>query len=97
MAGRAGRRGKDTEGWVFYLPDREPSSLNDVRTMMTGKVPRVTSKMDFGYDTILACALSGQTVTANSLWAREQDDEVARLEADKAALGEPVFLPEDPE
>jgi hypothetical protein len=30
MAGRAGRRGKDDKGIVYYLPDRDPESAYDV-------------------------------------------------------------------
>jgi superfamily II RNA helicase len=53
MAGRAGRRGKDKIGYVFYLPDREPPPLEDIKKMMKGGKPRVQSRMDFGYDFLL--------------------------------------------
>jgi tRNA (guanine-N(7)-)-methyltransferase len=53
MAGRAGRRGKDTEGLVLYLPDREAASLEEVQKMMNGQQQRVSSKMDFGYDFLI--------------------------------------------
>lgn len=74
MAGRAGRRGKDTEGWVFYLPDREPSSVHEVQSMMTGKACRVVSKMDFHYDFVLSSALSGKDLLPGSYWMREQEE-----------------------
>jgi superfamily II RNA helicase len=35
MAGRAGRRGKDKEGLVLYLPEREPLSVTEIQRMMT--------------------------------------------------------------
>lgn len=53
MAGRAGRRGKDDKGYVFYLPQRDPVSLGELQSMMTGRKAPITSQMDFGYDFIL--------------------------------------------
>jgi superfamily II RNA helicase len=53
MAGRAGRRGKDTKGYVFYLPDRMPETLEDMKKMMTGSKTKLQSRMKFNYDFIL--------------------------------------------
>lgn len=53
MAGRAGRRGKDTKGYVFYLPDRYPEDLADIKKMMCGSKTRLQSRMKFDYDFIL--------------------------------------------
>jgi superfamily II RNA helicase len=53
MAGRAGRRGKDTMGHVFYLPQREPLGMGDMKQMFTGRKSSISSQMDFGYDFIL--------------------------------------------
>uniref|UniRef100_A0A6C0IIK1 Helicase n=1 Tax=viral metagenome TaxID=1070528 RepID=A0A6C0IIK1_9ZZZZ len=53
MAGRAGRRGKDTKGYVFYLPDRQPELLEDIKKMMTGSKTKLQSRMKFNYDFIL--------------------------------------------
>lgn len=53
MAGRAGRRGKDEKGYVFYLPQRDSISLGELQTMMTGRKSPISSQMDFGYDFIL--------------------------------------------
>jgi len=53
MAGRAGRRGKDTKGYVFYLPDRMPEMLEDMKKMMTGSKTKLQSRMKFNYDFIL--------------------------------------------
>ena len=53
MAGRAGRRGKDTKGYVFYLPDRVPEEREDIKKMMCGSKTRLQSRMKFGYDFIL--------------------------------------------
>lgn len=61
MAGRAGRRGKDTRGYVFYLPDRYPEQIDDVKKMMCGSKTRLQSRMKFDYDFIL------KTVQSNNL------------------------------
>jgi hypothetical protein len=53
MAGRAGRRGKDIKGYVFYLPDRQPELLEDIKKMMTGSKTKLQSRMKFNYDFIL--------------------------------------------
>jgi len=53
MAGRAGRRGKDTRGYVFYLPDRKPEGTLDIKKMMTGSKTKLQSRLKFEYDFIL--------------------------------------------
>lgn len=53
MAGRAGRRGKDDKGIVIYLPDRDPVEPSELKNMMKGARPPITSKMTFHYDFIL--------------------------------------------
>jgi len=53
MAGRAGRRGKDDKGIVIYLPDRDPVEPSELKAMMKGGKPPITSRMDFHYDFIL--------------------------------------------
>ena len=61
MAGRAGRRGKDTKGNVFYLPDRAPENLEDIKKMMKGTNTRLSSRIQFNYDFLL------KTVQSNCL------------------------------
>lgn len=61
MAGRAGRRGKDTKGYVFYLPDRYPEEIELVKKMMCGSKTKLQSRMKFDYDFIL------KTVQSNNL------------------------------
>jgi len=61
MAGRAGRRGKDTKGYVFYLPDRQPEDIDDVKNMMCGSKTKLQSRMKFDYDFIL------KTIQSNNL------------------------------
>jgi len=53
IAGRAGRRNVDNKGYVFYLPDRMPEDMGDVKKMMCGSKTRLQSKMKFNYDFIL--------------------------------------------
>lgn len=76
MAGRAGRRGKDTIGHVFYLPQRDPVSLIELKQMMTGKKSAITSQMDFGYDFILKTlqsqSLKWIDLIEQSYWAQQR-------------------------
>ncbi len=72
MAGRAGRRGKDTRGFVFYLPRRDPVSPEILRGVMGGALPTLQSRIQFHYDFVLkavhlASAGAGSTVP---LWER---------------------------
>ena len=68
MAGRAGRRGKDTEGLVIYLPEREPVSPHELRQIMKGVKEPVTSRMDFHYDFLL------KTLNANGpTWLQQME------------------------
>jgi len=53
MAGRAGRRGKDTEGLVLYLPHREPIDLEDLRGILGGGLAPLRSRLAFHYDFML--------------------------------------------
>jgi superfamily II RNA helicase len=86
MAGRAGRRGKDTRGFVYYLPDRKPETVEDVQRMMTGKQQSLESRMDFHYDFILKCLQSGTTgwlgLVKKSYWyvQRQADTEGRQAE-----------------
>jgi superfamily II RNA helicase len=63
MAGRAGRRGKDAEGLVLYLPDREPVSAFELQQIMKGSGTPIISQMTFHYDFLLKTLHSG-----NSTW-----------------------------
>jgi superfamily II RNA helicase len=76
MAGRAGRRGKDTSGLVLYLPDRDPEELEDVRRMMTGKKSTFQSRMSFYYDFLLKTfqtkTLRWNDLMLDSYWFKRQ-------------------------
>jgi superfamily II RNA helicase len=84
MAGRAGRRGKDTQGYVFYLPQREPVDVADMKTMLTGKKSSITSRMDFGYDFILKTLqtknLRWTSIMESSYWEQQRGLEKKALE-----------------
>lgn len=53
MAGRAGRRGKDVRGYVYYLPSREPAAIEDVREALAGSLTPIQSRIQFHYDFVL--------------------------------------------
>ena len=86
MAGRAGRRGKDKEGLVIYLPDREPATPFELQQIMKGGMPPVTSRMDFHYDFLLKTLHANNTgwlqLMEQSYWFQQRLIHVAR--ADKA-------------
>ena len=88
MAGRAGRRGKDVEGHVFYLPSREPISMGEMREMMTGRKTPIDSKMDFHYEFLLKTALNQgldwTQIMEKSYWSQQRKIELEgmRLELD---------------
>ena len=90
MAGRAGRRGKDVRGFVYYLPDRKPEELEDVRTMMTGKQQSLESRMDFHYDFLLKCLQNGTTgwlgMMEKSYWHDQRRRELSLHKAEVQEL-----------
>jgi superfamily II RNA helicase len=90
MAGRAGRRGKDTRGFVYYLPDRKPETVEDVQRMMTGKQQSLESRMDFHYDFLLKCLQSGTTgwlgLVKKSYWYVQRQMETEGRQAELLAL-----------
>ena len=90
MAGRAGRRGKDTRGFVYYLPDRKPETLEDVHAMMTGRQQSLESRMDFHYDFLLKCLQSGTTgwlsLVKKSYWYVQRQMEIESKTAELEAI-----------
>jgi superfamily II RNA helicase len=84
MAGRAGRRGKDVEGHVFYLPSREPISMGEMREMMTGRKTPIDSKMDFHYEFLLKTALNTgldwTQIMEKSYWSQQRKMELEDLQ-----------------
>lgn len=95
MAGRAGRRGKDTEGIVIYLPIRQPEPLSEIRGMMTGLKPSVTSQLKFTYSYVLQEIHSRKNILNQTYWKQERLWDIYMLEKDiKKTLDD---LPEIPE
>lgn len=61
MAGRAGRRGKDTVGTVIYFALHGPLELNSVRSIMTGKTNQIHSQFQLDSKFILSVLTSKET------------------------------------
>ena len=98
MAGRAGRRGKDTQGTVLYLPARTPVEPDELRGILCGGLAPMTSRMAFHYDFALKALHKSAELTATLLsnsygtGQRERrkaalEPRIAALEAQIAALG----------
>ncbi len=89
MAGRAGRRGLDTQGLVIYLPDRDPVEAYEMKAMMTGGKAPVTSRMEFDYDFILKTLQSGNRtwleILENSYWRQQRHVLITSLKTDQIA------------
>jgi len=71
MAGRAGRRGLDTQGLVLYEPMRDPVEPSELKGLLTGALPPLTSRMRFHYDFILK-QRADSTIAEQSYWAVQQ-------------------------
>lgn len=75
MAGRAGRRGKDTFGQVIYLPERDPVTTSEMRFILKGGRPEIKSQMDFHYDFLLKTLQIKETkwmeIQDKSYWKRQ--------------------------
>jgi superfamily II RNA helicase len=98
MAGRAGRRGKDKEGLVLYVPERDPISLYELQSMMKGHKKSITSRMSFHYDFLLKTLQSGNLnwlrLMEQSYWFTQSQKskeltqkEISSLEEKIKALG----------
>lgn len=97
MAGRAGRRGKDTQGVVIYLPAREPVEPETARAVLTGGLVPLESRLQFHYDFVLKALHRSQTsapgaaplwesVIKNSYWEAQRAEAATRLSAEAEGL-----------
>ena len=68
MAGRAGRRGKDTRGVVMYLPARQPVEPDELRSVFCGGLKPLQSRLQFHYDFVLKAVFTTQTRAVTPLW-----------------------------
>lgn len=62
MAGRAGRRGKDTKGTVLYLPAKKPLDPYELSAVLEGMLQPLYSRMAFHYDFILKAIHKGGSI-----------------------------------
>ena len=96
MAGRAGRRGKDINGLVLYLPDREPELTDDVKRMMTGKKSTFQSRMTFHYDFILKTfqrrSLRWLDILNQSYWFRRHSKLIIECEQEIHKLVDQTYI-----
>lgn len=84
MSGRAGRRGKDTIGYVIHLPNLgEYPSVGEVRQMMLGSPQSISSKFSLNYQFILKAILTEgldlRQIISASLWNREINQQLTTL------------------
>lgn len=83
MAGRAGRRGKDILGTVVYFPDRDPIDVSEMKAMMNGKRPPITSRMEFGYSFLMKTLQSGHLtwlkIMEDSYWYRQRRQDIDNI------------------
>jgi len=96
MAGRAGRRGKDTQGTVIYLPARDPMPLDELRGIFSGKLVPLESRLQFHYDFLLKAIHASQTNTQpvwttlidQSYWTQQQETAKKQIQEEIRILQE---------
>jgi len=90
MAGRAGRRGKDTKGTVLYLPAKKPLDPYELAGVLDGMLQPLYSRMAFHYDFILKALHKGgsiaDTLLHNSYGAFQRRAKIAELRKEQAEI-----------
>lgn len=90
MAGRAGRRGKDTFGLVVYLPDRDAITTSEMKEVMKGGKPTLESRMDFHYDFLLKTLQAGSCkwleIMEKSYWFKQRQKILTASQANLKSL-----------
>ena len=97
MAGRAGRRGKDKQGVVIYLPAHQPLEPDEIRGVYTGGLAPLTSRLQFHYDFVLkalhrsnACLDTAvplwNAVIQNSYWEAQRVSGAKQLQDEVVAM-----------
>ena len=83
MAGRAGRRGKDSEGTVIYLPMKEPPICIDLKKILTGSSTKIKSRLklntQFLLKVIQSTEFSVNDFVNKSLLGNENVDNMSSL------------------
>lgn len=90
MAGRAGRRGKDKEGLVLYVPEREPVTVGELQSMLKGHKKTFISRMSFHYDFLLKTLQSGNLnwlkLMEQSYWFQQMQKSKEDVEKEMSLL-----------
>jgi superfamily II RNA helicase len=91
MAGRAGRRGKDTQGVVIYMPARVPLEPDEMCGVLTGSLLPLQSRLQFHYDFLLK-ALHKSQVDAAPLWTSVIQNSYWEAQRQKAVVAQDVTI-----
>lgn len=76
MAGRAGRRGRDTKGFVlYYSPNNTKVPYSTFCTIALGKPPQATSQLQITPDFVIRNYAKGLSTLQKSLYSTELKDE----------------------
>jgi len=90
MAGRAGRRGKDPKGIVLHLPAHDPLSPEEMRTVLSGPLVPLRSRMRFGYEFVLKALWNAKEaskeILTNSYWKVQEVATTKILETELVEL-----------
>jgi superfamily II RNA helicase len=101
MAGRAGRRGKDTQGIVLHLPAHDPLTMEEMRNVLSGPLVPLRSRMQFGYDFVLKALWKSKeastSILTKSYWTVQQEAAQRALEGELKAAQERIILPSEEE